>query len=295
MANLFLDIPVPASNGSGAPVDVSAMGATKSFVCGGGFQATVNVEFSTDAGALTWAPLATFQRSGNLTVDVAARWIRAVTSEYRGGAPNLGVGSSDAGTLFALLLADGSSVDVSTLPLFKTVVSPSAALVEVSADGVSWAQIFSLPNAGDESMSVYAQFARVTGGVDVTLAGANDGSAGGGEGCPCPPTTEHVSGEGEFDPDIALDPTVDTSFVANTGEGESTQIFTLADGLLDGQIRNLVNESTGFLRVVRVTPENLGGGMFISTSDDNGSATLIWNDNVGEWRILGTMLGWTLT
>lgn len=182
MANLFVNIPVPAANGVGAAVDVSAMGKTKSFICGGSFNATVNVEYSTDAGGVDWAPLATFHQSGNLTIDVAAHWMRAVTSDYKSGAPNLDVGSSDAGTLFALLPSTGAAVDISALPEFKTVIAPSKVIIEVSEDGASWAQIFSLPNGGDESQEVIAQFARVVGGVDVTMAATSDGGGGTGGG-----------------------------------------------------------------------------------------------------------------
>jgi hypothetical protein len=183
MANLFVNLPAPAANGAGAPVDVSAMGKTKSIVCGGGFAATVNVEYSTDvAGAGPWAPLATFLQAGNLTIDVAAHWMRAVTSSYQGGAPNVDVGSSDAGSLFALLPAAGTPVDVSALPLLKTVVTPSgfAGNVEVSEDGISWAQIFSFQNGGAVTRSVVAKFARVSGGSDVWIGGAGDAGAGAG-------------------------------------------------------------------------------------------------------------------
>lgn len=193
MANLFVNLPAPAANGAGAAVDVSAFGKTKSIVCGGGFVATVNVEYSTDAaGAGPWAPLATFLQAGNLTIDVAAHWMRAVTSSYQSGAPNVDVGSSDAGSLFALLPAAGTPVDVSALPLLKTVVSPSgfAGNVEVSEDGISWAQIFSFQNGGAVTRSVVAQFARVTGGADVWMGGANDVAGGGGS------TTLAVKDEG---------------------------------------------------------------------------------------------------
>ena len=185
MANLFLNIPVPAANGAGAAVDVSAMSKSKSLVCGGGFQATVNVEYSTDdVGAGPWAPLATFQQSGNLIIDVAAHWIRAVVSSYKGGAPNLDVGSSDAGTVFALLTADGAAVDVSALPLLKTVVTPVGFVgtIDVSEDGVSWAQMFAFQNGGGVTRRFSAQFARVTGGVDVWIGGANEDGAGAGSG-----------------------------------------------------------------------------------------------------------------
>jgi hypothetical protein len=143
----------------------------------------VNVEYSTDdVGAGPWAPLATFLQAGNLTIDVAAHWMRAVTSSYQGGAPNVDVGSSDAGSLFALLPAAGTPVDVSALPLLKTVVAPSgfAGNVEVSEDGVSWAQIFSFQNGGAVTRSVVARFARVSGGADVWIGGAGDAGGGGG-------------------------------------------------------------------------------------------------------------------
>lgn len=95
MANVFLNIPVPTSDGAGAAVDVSAMGKTKSLVIGGGFRATVNVEYAIGDTPTDWAPLATFLQAGNLTIDVACQWIRAVTSDYVSGTPNLDVGSND--------------------------------------------------------------------------------------------------------------------------------------------------------------------------------------------------------
>lgn len=181
--NLFLSIPVPAANGVGAAVDVSAMAKTKSIVCGGGFDATVNVEYSTDdAGNGPWAPLATFHQSGNLTIDVAAHWMRAVTSAYKGGTSNLDVGASDDGTVFALLTSDGSPVDISALPVLKTVVTPSgfAGNIELSEDGVSWAQIFSFQNGGGATRRIVAQFARSMGGADVWIGGANENGAAAG-------------------------------------------------------------------------------------------------------------------
>ncbi len=183
MANLFLNIPVPAANGAGAAVDVSAMGKTKSLICGGGFQATVNVEYSTDLAGAVFAPLASFQQSGNLTIDVAAHWMRAVVSDYKGGAPNLDVGANDSATLFAELPDGGGAVDISALPIFKTVVTPPsfAGNIELSEDGVSWAQIFSFQNGGGKSRDVVGSLARVSGdlaGGSVFLAGANEGDAG---------------------------------------------------------------------------------------------------------------------
>lgn len=186
MANLFLNIPVPTSNAAGAPVDVSAMGKTKSLVIGGGFNATVNVEFATDLGN-GWAPLATFHQSGNLTIDVACGFLRAVTSNYVSGAPNLDVGSDDSGTTVANLVSAGTAVDISALPKFKTVVVPDGwfGSIEASEDGVVWAEIFSFPVSAPKGQSreFVAQFARqVPTGllIDVVIAGAGDGGGGAG-------------------------------------------------------------------------------------------------------------------
>jgi hypothetical protein len=176
MANIFVNIPVPAASGAGAPVDVSAMAKTKSFVIGGGFTGTVNVEYSEDAaGVGPWATVATFMQAGNLTIDLAAHWIRASSPAGAGGA-NLDVGSSDDGSVFALLTADGAAVDISALPLLKTAVSPKGfvGFVEISEDGVSWAQVFSFPNGGAVTRSVVGKFARVKGGADIWIGGAND-------------------------------------------------------------------------------------------------------------------------
>lgn len=187
MANVFVNIPVPAANGAGAATDVAALGRTKSFVIGGGFHATVNVEYATDTTGVNWAPLATFQGAGNLTVDVACNWIRAVTSNYVSGTPNLDVGADDGGAISAVLTADGASVDISGLSTFKTVVVPPGFVgrVEASEDGTSWAQIFSFavlqPNG--QSREFAAQYARVIGGVDgtpvdVDIASASNGGGG---------------------------------------------------------------------------------------------------------------------
>lgn len=183
MPNVFLDIPVPAANGPGAAVDISSMGKTKSIVCGGVFAATVNLEISTDNAAAVWAPLATFHQSGNLTIDVAAHWIRANVTDHKSGSANVDIGASDAGSQFVMLPGDGSSVDISALPQFKTVIAVPgfAGNIEVSEDGVSWAQIWSMQIGGAQSRDVVGQFARVIGGQAVWMGGSNDGGGSGGE------------------------------------------------------------------------------------------------------------------
>ena len=181
MANQFVNIPVLASNGAGAPVDVSKMGATKTIVVGSvGGGTTVTIEYAEDpAGAGPWAPLpnGSFQGPGRVTFDFAAHWLRAVTSSYSSGTPNADCGASGDGATFVEVGA--VSVDISALPALKTVVVAGAGILEVSQDGVSWSQAFAFQNAGGQTQRVYGQFARWTGGGTVWLGGAVSGDDNG--------------------------------------------------------------------------------------------------------------------
>jgi hypothetical protein len=295
MANLFVNLPAPAANGAGAPVDVSAMGKTKSIVCGGGFAATVNVEYSTDdVGAGPWAPLATFLQAGNLTIDVAAHWMRAVTSEYKSGAPNVDVGSSDAGSLFALLPAAGTPVDVSALPLLKTVVAPAgfAGIVEVSEDGISWAQIFSFQNGGAVTRSVVARFARVSGGADVWIGGANDAGGGGGAAS----AVLSLYGDGSFG-DYAT--AGDETWTVNSVPGapvvpSGSQIpFALFDNLTINHsvaVGDLSSEGAGEAVVIFVKGTlTIGGEARIHANGGNGGGAGAYG--LGRLAILGSQGG----
>ncbi len=331
MGNLFVNLPVPSSDAAGAAVDVSAMGQTKSIIMGGNLVASVNIEFATDVGGTVWAPLTTFQGPGSLTTNIAAHWMRAVTSNYKSGTANCDVGGSDDGTSFVQIVAPavsgaGAPVAISALPLFKTVVVSGpftgSLTLEVSEDGVDYAQAMTFYRGGAQSASFYGAFARirrndVAGGSTPTvwMAAANAGGGGAagptgpggvtgpagpsvtgpaGPTGPSGPTTEHVSGVGGVDPSVALNPAVDTSFIENTGASETTQDFTLANGTVDGQIHNIVNDSLG-TRGVRVLPTSLRGGTTLSVGLPNASLVLIWNATDVTWCILDTMLGFTLT
>jgi len=175
MGNIFVNLPVPSANAAGAAVDVSAMGKTKTIVIGGvggPFKATVNIEYATDAAGTSFAPLVTFQNNGgNETVNVAARWMRAVTENYQSGAINCDVGGSDSGTLFAQIPSPppggvGAPVDISGLPLFKTVVVSDgfkgAINIQVSADGISYSEVMTFNDSGGKSASFFGAFVRAT-------------------------------------------------------------------------------------------------------------------------------------
>ena len=204
MANLFTNIPAPAGNGSGAPVDLSAYGASKTITVGGSWpptlQPTINIEINNDAAqGGSWAPVATFQGAGSTTIQVACRFMRATVSNFKSGsAPNVNVGGTDNGTLFAAPVATagngtGASVDVSALGEFKTVQVGGAfrgtAVIEISEDsGVSFQSVTSFNNPGLFT-SVYAAThmrVRRTGvptnnpGLPIVNVGAVDPSGGGG-------------------------------------------------------------------------------------------------------------------
>ncbi len=202
MPNLFVDLPVPAANAAGVAVDVSAMGKTKSIIVGGNIDATVNIEYATDAGGVVFAPIATFQGGGNATVDVAAHWMRAVTSSYKSGTANADVGSSDSGSSFAQLVAPvgdgvGAPVAISALPEFKTVVVSGGFTgtlnIEVSEDGVDYAQVLTFHGGGGGRSIIYGAWARVqrdgtNGGPTPTvwMGGSNAAGGGGGGGATGP-------------------------------------------------------------------------------------------------------------
>ena len=172
MANIFVSIPVPAANGSGAPVDMSAFGFSKTISVSGPYSATVNIEISNEAVPTKWAPLATFQNSDGLVVDVACQWMRATVTSYRSGTPACNVGGTDDGTLIVNLPAtagdgNGPAVLIDTLGLFKTVTvgGPFKGNVqlEASEDGITkWSQIgFGFSNPGQQSQVVAAKHMRV--------------------------------------------------------------------------------------------------------------------------------------
>src|SRR5215207_8892346 len=101
MANIFFNLPSTAGDGSGAPVDVSTMGALKTIVVSN-TDATVTVEFSNESTPTVWALAANFRGGGDQTVSIAAHWMRVRTTGYRtGGAADVEVGGTDDGAQFA--------------------------------------------------------------------------------------------------------------------------------------------------------------------------------------------------
>jgi hypothetical protein len=214
VANIFLNLPVPAGDGSGAAVDVSTQGSLKTIVVGvtpgasgEGMRCTLNVELSCAAVAPVnddeWSPVATFQQDlgGDLTVTVACKWMRVRRSGSKtpNGTPSCKVGSTGDGALVGNLPAtagdgSGASLNVSTFGPWKTVSVGSAfrgnVNIEVSEDGVFFAPQFSFINGGQQSGAFMADFMRVTRdgvpvispGLPVVNVGATAVPGGGGGG-----------------------------------------------------------------------------------------------------------------
>jgi hypothetical protein len=106
------------------------------------------------------------------------------------------------------------------------------------------------------------------------------------------PTTEHLTGSGG-DPAVAITPGVSTSFLEND-TAESVLDFSLADGTVDGQEHNLVNDAAGDTAVIVITPDNFRDGATLTSTAGAASGTLIWNAVGGEWHVLGTPRNFTV-
>jgi hypothetical protein len=197
--NLFIQIPVPAANGSGAPVDVTAFGYTKTVSVAGPYVASITIEYTNEMVPTQWAPLFTFDNPDGDTFDIACRWMRATVSNYKSGTPRCDVGATDDGATFATLVATpgngaGPAVDVSTLALFKTITVGGPfrgnVQIEISEDGITaWSQIgFGFQNPNAKSEVVAAKWMRVVrAGVPLVDPGMPLVDVGGGNCCAGPP------------------------------------------------------------------------------------------------------------
>lgn len=170
MAQVFVNLPAPSSNGAGAPVDVSSFGPIKTMTLAGGADCVVTIEMSNDPGAINWAPVWVFNQSGTKTLEVAAHFMRAVVQQYKSGTPVVDVGGTNEGASFVQLVAPagdgvGAPVDVSALGIFRTVHVGAPfrgqCNIEVSEDGTNWATAFSFQHADQTSLVIAAQFMRV--------------------------------------------------------------------------------------------------------------------------------------
>jgi len=195
MANEFLNIPVLAGNGPGAPVDVSGMGFLKLFSLTGVFEATINIEISNDGVA--WATITSLTAPNDAKKLFAAMFVRSNVAGYVAGAPTLAVGSEAEGGASLMLLpvpagnGTGASVDVSALGEQKTLIynggMEASLTVEISQDGVTYAGAASFAGPTPASVNICGAVKRmrvVVGGfaIGVGTVSVAATQAGGGAG-----------------------------------------------------------------------------------------------------------------
>jgi hypothetical protein len=224
MGNLFLDLPLPVTNGPGVAVDTSAMGNPKTITVLGSFAgATITVEGSTDGGVVFAPVCPSFQNhGGKRVVNVAAEFMRVRVSGRRAGVQftaNCDIGANDIGGLFGAIpipAGDGPGLplNVSTFGSFATFViggnfPGQTVLVEVSEDGSSWAALTAFAGQGGlQSMEVTGNFVRVNvSGRRPTLpftatasVGAVNDPTSGGAGSPMSCCLEYAPGSGATGP-----------------------------------------------------------------------------------------------
>lgn len=174
MAQIFVNLPAPAGNGTGAPADMSAFGPLKTIAVSGGANCTVNVEMSNDAGAVFWAPVCTVgPTGGTFQFSGVARWMRVRVSQFLGSAaPVINVGGTNEGSSFLELPVpaddgSGAAIDTSAMGPFKTIqvgdTFRGSLQIDVSEDGaMNWATIASFSGPGTQTLVFAAKYMRVT-------------------------------------------------------------------------------------------------------------------------------------
>lgn len=202
MPNVYANLPLPPLNGPGASVNTSTMGRTRTIVVAGSFPgALLTIEASVD-GAVTFAPIVSFQDGDEKkVVEVAGEFMRVTVTGRKTSVPfsaNLDVASNDDGvmTLSIPLPAGngvGPAVNASALGTFNTFIAGGSfdgarILVEVSEDGVDYAPCALFAGRGGAvSKAVTAAFYRASvsgrrGGVPFTgtlaVGAVNDPNSG---------------------------------------------------------------------------------------------------------------------
>jgi hypothetical protein len=197
MPNSFLNLPVPAADGTGAAVDTSGLGPERTVTVQGVFSGTITIEFSLVGLAGPWAELITFNGPGKRMFNfmgAAMRTTRTGTSPTSPGTANIDVAAPLTGGQYTSLavppgVGSGAPTDVSAFGINNTVTCLGAftgvVLVQVSEDGIDWLDCMAFTNPGWQRKDFTAQFMRVTrdgiasGAPVVSVGAANDAGSGG--------------------------------------------------------------------------------------------------------------------
>lgn len=171
MANLYFSLPIVA-NGVGAPVDVSAAGAEKTIVVQGTSVGIVTIEISCDAG-VSWCELYTFFGTGKKVISFAANRMRVRQAGTPTAAPftlEVDVGANDNGGNFVTIPpppanGTGATVNITALGSFTTLIAQGTfgggvIGIQISENGIDFAECATFSAAGCESKSMVGDFAR---------------------------------------------------------------------------------------------------------------------------------------
>lgn len=203
MAVLAFDLGTLSADGTGASVDTTFAGRTKTIIVSGTFEASVHVEIS--CGGLMFFPIKSFDDSEIKTMIFAAEAMRFRVEGYVSGTISVTVVSESSSGLFTALAVPagdgvGAAVDISTYGNLKTAIFgidgngqfPGSHEVEVSADSVHWGQLFkSFTNPAAQTVEAPAVYARVrrtgtdprfVGTTAIFLGAVDDGGGGGSAG-----------------------------------------------------------------------------------------------------------------
>lgn len=316
MANQFLALVAPANNGAGTAVDFSSFGASKTISVTGAWTLppTVTIEMNNDpAQAGSWAAICpSFQGAGEVTVNVACRWLRATMQNYRGGqAPIINIGGSDDGTSFATLVApsgdgSGAGVDVSALGLFKTIQVGGAfrgsTVVELSEDGgVTWSQQAAFQAPGIQTAEFTADFLRVsrngvpvnTPGLPIVNVAACDVAGGGGGSSILSDFTPPALPAGTTN-DYAPVGIASFDRIRQATNVASSALSGLA-ALPSGTVRYLENLGPGALTILNQSALSSAGARFVTPNGEDlvvppgGDVTVVYDATSSRWYAIAVV------
>ena len=309
MANVFLNLPAPAGNGTGAAVDTSTLGKDRTITVQDAFRGAVNIQFSNDSVAGPWATVATFNEGGKKTIPLAGQFMRVErvgVPDTNPGLPVVEVASSDIGGLYLNLPAPaadgvGAAADVSLLGTFNTVTCLDAfkgsVIIEISEDNVTWAQAMVFTAPGWQSKNFVAQYMRVRrsgvpsiapGLPNVDVGAINDQGSGG-------------SGSNSFVSGLNAD--------RNPATGQEGPEFFTSVGITLNEMRAIIQGGTtpsvdwtvrfGTNRNGTGSTEVVTGGR-VSTNVSTGDAVTTFDNgvipaNVWVWLELTTVVGAPVT
>jgi hypothetical protein len=200
MPNVFLSLPFPPSEGVGAAVDTSGLGAERTITATGPFDASVTIEASGDG--VIFSPIHTFNNPGKKLIPIAATQMRIrVENIKKIVSPSVEVSAEGVTTRSATLdvpagNGTGAATDVSIFGRFTTfyIQEPYSGTVtiEESGNGVDFFACATFARsttvAQQKSKMVTARFFRVVRaginpravGLPIVEVAASDDMASGG-------------------------------------------------------------------------------------------------------------------